>query len=431
MAYKDNLRKASFRGVPFLVSTNDTGGGRRFVVHKYPKRDVQNLEDMGRKEREYAVEGFVIGDDAIQQRNNIVDALEKKGTGLLVHPTFGTQTVGITNYNTRDILREQRIAYFSFTFVEGGENVYPLDETDYLTTITAATTDSLSGSFKSAFTENFSIVGADLLNISALDTLHSAISMVNRVVQAIPSQFAYDSSDLPFADTINSVQNTISTIMSLPGEIADSLFSITTKISEFAPVPGSPITSTNNLAVVNAALELVRFGESSDININPEPGSFGGTLSEVPETTPTRTQERKNQESIVRLIRQTGIAEAMKASMKVSYDSYQQAAETRDLIIEKTDKILEAIGDSDIGDDDSFEALDDLKGKIAKGLIAKGADRPPIETYTVPARIISSLELAYDKYEDYAREQEIIDRNTEITHPGFLPGNVELEVLNA
>jgi prophage DNA circulation protein len=430
MAYKDNLRKASFRGVPFLVSTGDTGGGRRFVIHRYPKRDKPFLEDMGRKEREYAVEGFVLGDDAIQKRNAVIDALEKEGTGILIHPTFGTQVVGITDYSARDVLKEGRIAYFSFTFIEGGENTYPSNEIDHSNVISTSSDTAISDNFKPAFINNYSVSGTNFLKDSAVSTVRSAFTMLQDISKAIPPQFTSDSINA-FSDVVELALDTVEDLIAIPSDIADSIINTIAEISNLIPISDTATSATNNLAAVNTALELTRFGESSDTNINPEPSSFGGTLTAVSEITITRIQERKNQESIVRLVRQTAVVEAMRAAIDVEFNSYQQAAETRDLITEKTDEILEDIGNSDIGDDDSFEALDDLRGKTVTGLIAVGADLSKIETYAVPATIISSLELAYDKYEDSDREQEIINRNIEIIHPGFLPGNIELEVLNA
>ncbi len=51
--------------------------------------------------------------------------------------------------------------------------------------------------------------------------------------------------------------------------------------------------------------------------------------------------------------------------------------------------------------------------------------------FEVSPDTISSLELAYNKYEDLGREEEIISRNIIlIKHPGFLPGGETLEILN-
>ena len=52
---------ASFRGVPFRTTDSDTGVGRRNEVHEYPMRDLPYADDLGRRAREFQVNGYVVG----------------------------------------------------------------------------------------------------------------------------------------------------------------------------------------------------------------------------------------------------------------------------------------------------------------------------------------------------------------------------------
>ena len=63
MAWSDQLRPASFRGVPFVVLAGTVSAGRRLARHEYPQRDIPYMEDMGRRAREYKVEGSIICPD--------------------------------------------------------------------------------------------------------------------------------------------------------------------------------------------------------------------------------------------------------------------------------------------------------------------------------------------------------------------------------
>ena len=47
----EQLQKASFRGVPFEVTSASLTAGRRTVVHEYPQRDKPYVEDLGRASR--------------------------------------------------------------------------------------------------------------------------------------------------------------------------------------------------------------------------------------------------------------------------------------------------------------------------------------------------------------------------------------------
>ncbi|WP_431355959.1 DNA circularization N-terminal domain-containing protein, partial [Algimonas porphyrae] len=51
MSWRDQLEKASFRGVPFHVSRSGGEVGRRVQLTEYPLRDRPYAEDLGRKAR--------------------------------------------------------------------------------------------------------------------------------------------------------------------------------------------------------------------------------------------------------------------------------------------------------------------------------------------------------------------------------------------
>ncbi len=85
-----------------------------------------------------------------------------------------------------------------------------------------------------------------------------------------------------------------------------------------------------------------------------------------------------------------------------------------------------------VTDPDNYQALRTLRPVFVKSMLAKGAELASIVEYKVPPDTISSLVVAYDKYEDLDREKEIITRNISIVkHPGFLPNGQTLEILNS
>jgi prophage DNA circulation protein len=176
----------------------------------------------------------------------------------------------------------------------------------------------------------------------------------------------------------------------------------------------------------------VRFGESDDLNVNPNPSEFGGTVTLINETTDSRIQQQKNRDLIIMLVRQVAITEAIEAALAVDYESYDQTKDVKDRITEAIDDLLNFMGNIGISVDEAFVALRDLRAKTIQMLTDKGATLERIIEKTVPSStIIPAVVLAYDLYEDIEREDEIIQRNVIIKHPGFLPGGQVLEVLNA
>ena len=84
--WRDRYQAASFRGAIFHVETEQRHGGRRTVVHEYPKRNVPYSEDMGRSAVRFSVQGYLIGPDYLDRKDALIAALEQDGPGTLRLP---------------------------------------------------------------------------------------------------------------------------------------------------------------------------------------------------------------------------------------------------------------------------------------------------------------------------------------------------------
>lgn len=130
MAWQDNLRKATFRGVPFQVDSHEGTFGRRTVTHEYPLRDKPYVEDLGRKARGMTIEALVLGAGYMTARDLLIGAFEQPGSGTLVHPYLGELTVTVTEIKLRESTAEGGVARFTITFVESGDATFPTAATD-------------------------------------------------------------------------------------------------------------------------------------------------------------------------------------------------------------------------------------------------------------------------------------------------------------
>ena len=140
---------ASFRGVIFHVETGSKAGGRRTVVHEYPKR-VDNLpysEDMGRQAWRYQFTGYLIykpagsggqvpgipltaifGDNSslrynyTDQRDKLMTALDADDAGTLIHPVFapGGILVMCERYTMSETRERGGYSTFEMAFVLAG-----------------------------------------------------------------------------------------------------------------------------------------------------------------------------------------------------------------------------------------------------------------------------------------------------------------------
>ena len=124
--YFTQLQPASFNSVAFFTRSNSTQVGRRNAEHVYPFRDEPWLEDVGRKARKYHITGFLIGDDVITQRNNMQDALEYPGVGVLVHPTYGRlSVVALDQCTFEEDMTHGRVIEMHLVFEESGQRIWP------------------------------------------------------------------------------------------------------------------------------------------------------------------------------------------------------------------------------------------------------------------------------------------------------------------
>lgn len=234
----DNLRQGSFRGVPF--NYQDAGGehGRRGQLHEYPKRDVPEWEDLGRKGRQFALDVFVSGDDWSTQRNALIAACEKKSLGKLVHPLLGDLTVACTDCRWQETVTALGRADFNLTFLEGAPHDFTsTDQTED----TGATVDDAANSTAAASQNSFQRAfntsglprqvgtGAASTLLGATDLVKGAIGFVKSDVGGAGSWFSYVSKGIKY---VRKQYNDISGAVRLAtGAIGSAIFSINRTVS--------------------------------------------------------------------------------------------------------------------------------------------------------------------------------------------------------
>lgn len=131
--FQASLLPASFRGVPFAVTDERGAIGRRGKLHEYPFRDIPYAEDLGRRARRWVVDAFVLGDDAVPQRDALIAACEQKGPGPLIINSAFVGNVQIDpetpiEWNLR--LDAGRSVELRLVFVESGQVLYPTSDAD-------------------------------------------------------------------------------------------------------------------------------------------------------------------------------------------------------------------------------------------------------------------------------------------------------------
>lgn len=401
MAWKDNLRPASFKGISFFVEDHEAEVGRRLVVNEYPYRDTPYTEDMGRLARRYSVTAYVIGDDYMSARDSIMDAVEAGGAGVLIHPYLGTKNVIAETARVRESKSEGRFAIVTFSFVEAGARLFP-DASPVPDALVALRADELISAARSAFVDGMTVTGVsewvrnsyagtlgDVADI--FDVIRSNGGINKNTTVALINQAA-----TWVADVADLSSPSITLIRDLAGA-ADRIISAMGGVFDLSPSPDV------------SALNLQRFSSftAARNGANTAAARIADQNAAISET----------------FVRTVAVAEETKAAVEQNFKSYEEATAARQSILGRLDTLA-----GETTDDGIYNAFRSLRAEVATAIPGDENSLPRLSSVALK-QSVPSLVMAYDLYESVDDEQEILDRN-KIRHPAFVPGGQKLSVLN-
>jgi len=398
MGWIDNLVPASFREVPFEVDSSEFTTGRRVANHQFPDRKFPYAEDTGKLSDGYNLEAFVLGDDYMQKRDALIEAFQTEGSGKLIHPFYGEKLVQCGPVSVKETLsKDGRIAKFTLTFFEAGDNRFPSSQEDKESTLIAFTAESFVQA-KADFVEKFSVA-------------------------QLPG-FAVESARLSVSDALDAFDDATKDIVTLADEAAELAFSLRSLKSEITELMNAPSKLADRLMDSLGLLTSVSFSSGEAVKAFQSVMVFvPPSFSPVSVVTPTRTQEAQNISAVEKLVQRGAILNGCEQSIDAEYTSSNEAVEVRESFTDQLDIQL-----TDTGNDLIFQVLQDVKAAMVRSVPDPDLDLAGIQTVTTEGNI-SSIVLAYDLFESLDGEQDLIDRNS-IKHPGFIPANTSLEVVD-
>ncbi|HHA1437523.1 TPA: DNA circularization protein [Enterobacter hormaechei subsp. hoffmannii] len=433
--WRDRLRDASFRGVPFSVEDDEGSFGRRVQVHEYPNRDKPFTEDLGRATRRMTINAYLIGDDYADKRDRLIGAIETAGPGTLVHPQYGEMQgsidgqVRVTHSNS-----EGRMCRVSFQFVESGELSFPVAGM-----ATAQRLKQSGGLFDDAIDSMFSAFSLsgipdflqnDVLADAAamLGDVADAFRMVDSGVSAAMRLLQGDLSVIlmpPSAasDFVNALQKAWRAGDRLTGDTSDLVTMIKT-MSGVTLEPGLAPRGTwptdpgsvevqkarsNMIAAVIRSTAISTASQAVSTLAQPKtiaaPQGQAGRISGVSGGVPGND-----------IINISHPALDGSASTAITADppTWDELTEIR--------SVLNAAIDQEqlrITDDGIFQQISVLRTDLNRDISARLA-QVEITAERTPSDVLPALVLAASWYDDAARESDILSRNV-IRHPGFVP----------
>lgn len=401
--YISQLRPASFRGLSFMMPSDDKASGRRIVTHEYPGRDEPSHEDLGASPNEFNIEAVIAGKSFLADADAFAAALAQKGAGSLVHPYYGSLNVIVTSPVRRghsyDAVGEVR---FQFTVQKYGEMIYPAAIANTVSGLSLAS-ESLFKSIEAEFSEHFKIDGLqDFLLDDALGRLSTLSSTITSLMSksgliAAARQFLPPSWDIAG----NLAGQAIGMFKSFAGS---------TKPKQKAVIGSSTVSSST----VSARSVLDVMTSATQINS----GSVSGRAIRI-----------DNAQALDLLFRAGALAAAAEAAKYATYDSREDALAVRNRVANNIESLVEALGNA--GYDQSWRDSRNVLSAITRD-ISDRIGRLPKTVKIQSAAPRPSLALANRLYGDdptnlFEKASDIASRN-KVRHPGMIPVQ-PLEVL--
>jgi prophage DNA circulation protein len=387
--WRDKLRPASFRGVPFSVQLDDRSGGRSTVVHEYVDSDQAYPEDTGGKTPEFTITGFVIGSDYMGKRDALISALETKGSGILIHPYYGRMDVSQTSpYRVSQSAMQGGVATFVMTFIRAKAPINPVAKIDTLGKSVTAANRAMTAS-KNAFTKAFTVY-------------KKASSVITGTIEIVKT-----------------AANKIAEIKNQARMVADYKRKVNNFISDVSDIINAPA----DLADLLVDLLAYAYGLAHDADATLDDLKEMIILIDYENDTQSQPNTEANATALRNFIQQSAVCLAVRVSADIEYGSGDDALAVQKRLADKIDSILETVSDDAI-----FASFQDLKAALVADITVRSANMARVQQITLPVTV-SSLSLSYRLYGDIDHESEIISRN-KIQHPGFLPSGVPLEVLS-
>lgn len=398
MAWTDDYLQAKFRGVEFFVRDAGYRTGRRKAKFQYPGVDRTDYEDLGKDEKIFTLDAYILGDDYFEQREKFEKALDDGGVGTLVHPYRGVWRVSVNEYSEDERRDEGRIARYSITFVVEEEKQLTEVAVNTKKAVLAAKANVVNVA-KSDFVENYSFI--DKMSkalLYARNTLDASFGYVDDAKQVASIQAEYRRMfDIAKGKII---------ALSLNSEY---LFDTFFDVSDYGTNPASGLEygawEYNAKDQIREQNVIIRAMDEAFINA-PD------WISRDPSQPAYQIQL---------MAKLCALASEVGLIASAQFTSSDEAYEIQSLIFADIDTMLESGEVSD----EMFAALIDARGAVFDDIESRMVNLPRLVARKIEDQT-DALSLCYHIYGNLDFVDDFVERNR-IVHPGFIPAGVELK----
>lgn len=381
-SWLDNYREASYNGVPFFVASHVFRGGKRGKTWEFPFEDKPYNQVLGLKVKRPTIEGYLIGDDYIQQRNTLMETVDSNDDGLLVHPYFGEMFVVIYDYEFRETDRETRMVRFTLQCTLKGELQFPVTTVD-TDAVVASTKQSAFEQTIEWFDNAYKVLTAPL---SKVNNVQLSIEKASIFLEAVKTTV---SASADYIRKLNEIRGNVLALSYDGRALATDII----QVVQF----GTNFTDSFPLTIANSEENFYNMVELWDFTL----------VKEISED----TQDIDNLFKEMFILSATIAANSLLSVMPFS--NYEKAIELRNIGVNQLDLYLES---EDITDD-LYNELYGLRAQVVLAIEEQGENLPRLAEVNLP-EAIPALVLSHSLYQTVEREQDLIDRN-DILDPAF------------
>lgn len=399
--WREQLRPASWRGIPFLVKTVEAKPGRRVVVHEYPGRDFADWEDLGKMPKRFRIEAFFVGNDYLNSRNRLLHAIdEQPGPGLLVLPTHGQFDCVCREVESNWNDSEGGIETLTLTMVQVGQFAATPQATNAPAVQLPATTAQAATTVAQSVGQALPITGQP--SFVQVGTLTRAQGLLDTVQARFARLQLATTTALQVAGRIQAIRTQGLTLLATPANYARSVLGLFTGVG--AGFGGDLRSLFNAYASLFDALGLGSGGDGE-----------GSPVLVANQRTVTQLQ-------------QTAVLLAMADVVpQLEWPARSDAVADRTTFAERAEVLEASLSEAFV--DEWLAALQPVRVLVNRAITEEA--RTLLDYRTVRLReTVPALVLAYELYADAFRADDIVAENA-VRHPGFLPVDSPLRVLEA
>jgi len=404
MALLDELRPASFRGIPFSVRVSSQTRGGKSATHEYPNDSRRYVEPLGILKPTFNLVGIISGEDYINHRDLLFEALDDASTGILVHPWYGNLRVAPKPYTVEENDTHLGECVINMVFDVADPPINPRQTQSQLSFISSI---------------------CDKLDGGLIDRVSSAFSVAKEFTRN------FTAAKLKIGNLINEF-NVFSNYFGASNNTNDLKSQQTSFTDNIVGSINDPSKLANNISNIFDAANNVNSDPSAALSGMQKFFSFGSDDVPINYVTRETTQRIENNGLLNAVAQAYALIYAYQNAVQITYSNQYQLDQIRALLERQYSTIYNGIlsGAIDYTYYDALgdEIIDDLQSlrnacRIAFDQISYNTDKiASIDVNSAPATILS-----YQYYANTDNAEEIINLNN-INDVSFVSGNINILV---